>query len=301
DRVFGIRHSIFYGGILIMFGHILLSLPNNFTILMIALLLLIIGTGLKPNISTNVGMLYKKDDPRIDSGFTLFYMSINLGSLISPLLVGTLQVNYGFHAGFALAAIGMFFGLLTYVLTNKKNLGDLGLKPSDPLKDEGKNKFSSIVRNGILAIALFITLTLMTNTLTIGAFANFITFLGVILPTVLITKMIMSKKVSKKERSHLFAYIPLFLASVVFWMIQEQGATVLAAFADTKTELSVSNITNGLIDFHIPAAWFQSLNPLFIVFFAPIISRLWVKLGDRNPSTVTKFTIGVLLAGAAYL
>ena len=111
----------------------------------------------------------------------------------------------------------------------------------------------------------------------------------------------MSKKVSKKERSHLFAYIPLFLASVVFWMIQEQGATVLAAFADTKTELSVSNITNGLIDFHIPAAWFQSLNPLFIVFFAPIISRLWVKLGDRNPSTVTKFTIGVLLAGAAYL
>ncbi|MDK6862780.1 MULTISPECIES: peptide MFS transporter [Nosocomiicoccus] len=302
DRVFGIRHSIFYGGILIMLGHILLALPNNFTVLMIALLLLIIGTGLlKPNISTNVGMLYEKDDPRVDSGFTLFYMSINLGSLISPLLVGTLQVKYGFHAGFALAAVGMFFGLLTYVITNKKNLGDLGLKPSDPLKAEEKKKFGIIAAVTIIAIVLFITITLMTNTLTIGAFANFITFLGVILPTVLITKMILSKKVSKKERSHLFAYIPLFLASVVFWMIQEQGATVLAAFADTKTELSVANITNGLIDFNIPAAWFQSLNPLFIVFFAPIISRLWVKLGDRNPSTVTKFTVGVLLAGAAYL
>lgn len=302
DRVFGIRHSIFYGGILIMLGHILLALPNNFTVLMIALLLLIIGTGLlKPNISTNVGMLYEKDDPRVDSGFTLFYMSINLGSLISPLLVGTLQVKYGFHAGFALAAVGMFFGLLTYVITNKKNLGDLGLKPSDPLKAEEKKKFGIIAAATIIAIVLFVTITLMTNTLTIGAFANFITFLGVILPTVLITKMILSKKVSKKERSHLFAYIPLFLASVVFWMIQEQGATVLAAFADTKTELSVANITNGLIDFNIPAAWFQSLNPLFIVFFAPIISRLWVKLGDRNPSTVTKFTVGVLLAGAAYL
>lgn len=302
DRVFGIRHSIFYGGILIMLGHILLALPNNFTVLMIALLLLIIGTGLlKPNISTNVGMLYEKDDPRVDSGFTLFYMSINLGSLISPLLVGTLQVKYGFHAGFALAAVGMFFGLLTYVITNKKNLGDLGLKPSDPLKAEEKKKFGIIAAVTIIAIVLFITISLMTNTLTIGAFANFITFLGVILPTVLITKMILSKKVSKKERSHLFAYIPLFLASVVFWMIQEQGATVLAAFADTKTELSVANITNGLIDFNIPAAWFQSLNPLFIVFFAPIISRLWVKLGDRNPSTVTKFTVGVLLAGAAYL
>ncbi|WP_040928894.1 peptide MFS transporter [Nosocomiicoccus massiliensis] len=302
DRVFGIRHSIFYGGILIMLGHILLALPNNFTVLMIALLLLIIGTGLlKPNISTNVGMLYEKDDPRVDSGFTLFYMSINLGSLISPLLVGTLQVKYGFHAGFALAAVGMFFGLLTYVITNKKNLGDLGLKPSDPLKAEEKKKFGIIAAATIIAIVLFVTITLMTNTLTIGAFANFITFLGVILPTVLITKMILSKKVSKKERSHLFAYIPLFLASVVFWMIQEQGATVLAAFADTKTELSVSNITNGLIDFNIPAAWFQSLNPLFIVFFAPIISRLWVKLGDRNPSTVTKFTVGVLLAGSAYL
>lgn len=302
DRVFGIRHSIFYGGILIMLGHILLALPNNFTVLMIALLLLIIGTGLlKPNISTNVGMLYEKDDPRVDSGFTLFYMSINLGSLISPLLVGTLQVKYGFHAGFALAAVGMFFGLLTYVITNKKNLGDLGLKPSDPLKAEEKKKFGIIAAVTIIAIVLFVTISLMTNTLTIGAFANFITFLGVILPTVLITKMILSKKVSKKERSHLFAYIPLFIASVVFWMIQEQGATVLAAFADTKTELSVANITNGLIDFNIPAAWFQSLNPLFIVFFAPIISRLWVKLGDRNPSTVTKFTVGVLLAGAAYL
>lgn len=302
DRVFGIRHSIFYGGILIMLGHILLALPNNFTVLMIALLLLIIGTGLlKPNISTNVGMLYEKDDPRVDSGFTLFYMSINLGSLISPLLVGTLQVKYGFHAGFALAAVGMFFGLLTYVITNKKNLGDLGLKPSDPLKAEEKKKFGIIAAATIIAIVLFVTITLMTNTLTISAFANFITFLGVILPTVLITKMILSKKVSKKERSHLFAYIPLFLASVVFWMIQEQGATVLAAFADTKTELSVANITNGLIDFNIPAAWFQSLNPLFIVFFAPIISRLWVRLGDRNPSTVTKFTVGVLLAGSAYL
>lgn len=302
DRVFGIRHSIFYGGILIMLGHILLALPNNFTVLMIALLLLIIGTGLlKPNISTNVGMLYEKDDPRVDSGFTLFYMSINLGSLISPLLVGTLQVKYGFHAGFALAAVGMFFGLLTYAITNKKNLGDLGLKPSDPLKAEEKKKFGIIAAVTIIAIVLFVTISLMTNTLTIGAFANFITFLGVILPTVLITKMILSKKVSKKERSHLFAYIPLFIASVVFWMIQEQGATVLAAFADTKTELSVANITNGLIDFNIPAAWFQSLNPLFIVFFAPIISRLWVKLGDRNPSTVTKFTVGVLLAGAAYL
>lgn len=302
DRVFGIRHSIFYGGILIMFGHILLALPNNFTILMIALLLLIIGTGLlKPNISTNVGMLYEKDDPRVDGGFTLFYMSINLGSLLAPLLVGTLQVNFGFHAGFALAAIGMFLGLLTYVLTNKKNLGDLGLKPSDPLKDEEKKKFSIIAIVVILVIALFITFTLMTNTLSIGAFANFITFLGVILPTVLITKMIMSKKVTKKERSHLFAYIPLFLASVVFWMIQEQGATVLAAFADTKTELSVSKLTNGLIDFNIPAAWFQSLNPVFIVLLAPLMSRLWIKLGKHNPSTVTKFTVGVLLAGAAYL
>src|SRR5699024_11674415 len=105
----------------------------------------IIGTGLlKPNISTNVGMLYEKDDPRVDGGFTLLYMSINLGSLLAPLLVGTLQVNFGFYAGFALAAIGMFLGLLTYVLTNNKILGDLGLKPSDTLKDEEKKKFSII-------------------------------------------------------------------------------------------------------------------------------------------------------------
>src|SRR5699024_10620034 len=122
DRILGIRASIFYGGILIMIGHILLALPNNFTLLMLALLFLIIGTGmLKPNISTNVGLLYEKGDNRVDAGFTIFYMSINLGGLISPLLIGWLQVNYGFHIGFSLAAFGMFAGLVTYLLTSRKN------------------------------------------------------------------------------------------------------------------------------------------------------------------------------------
>lgn len=302
DRVLGIRASIFYGGILIMIGHILLALPNNFTLLMLALLFLIIGTGmLKPNISTNVGLLYEKGDNRVDAGFTIFYMSINLGGLISPLLIGWLQVNYGFHIGFSLAAFGMFAGLVTYLLTSRKNLGELGMKPTNPLVGRQKKRFVILLVTALIIIAVFTLIAYVTNTLTISNFANLITILGVILPIVLVVMMVSSKSVTKTERTHVIAYIPLFIVAVAFWMIQEQGATILAAFADTKTELSIANLTNGAIDFTIPAAWFQSLNPIFIVLLAPLFSRLWVRLGERNPSTVIKFAIGAILAGSAYL
>lgn len=122
DRITGTRHALFYGAVLIMIGHILMSLPNSLVLLLIALLFLIMGTGLlKPNISSTVGLLYDKNDARMDSAFTIFYMSINLGALLSPLIIGWVQVNVGFHVGFAIAAVGMFFGLLAYIFTNKNH------------------------------------------------------------------------------------------------------------------------------------------------------------------------------------
>ncbi|UEX89765.1 peptide MFS transporter [Staphylococcus ratti] len=302
DRITGTRHALFFGGVLIMLGHILLSLPNNFTLLLIALLFLIIGTGLlKPNISSTVGLLYDKNDPRLDAAFTIFYMSVNLGALLSPLVVGWAQANLGFHLGFAIAAVGMFFGLLTYLITNKKNLGLAGLEVPDPLTKAERFKMMIIVSLVIIVGVVLCFILSIFNQLTLASFANLVTILGVFLPLFYFGKLILSKKTKDYERKRVLAYFPLFIASVAFWMIQEQGSTVLAQFADTKTQLNLAKITGGFIDFHIPPAWFQSLNPLFIVLLAPVFSMLWVKLGRYNPPTVLKFAIGVILAGISYL
>ncbi|POA01548.1 peptide MFS transporter [Staphylococcus massiliensis CCUG 55927] len=302
DRITGTRHALFYGGILIMIGHILLSLPNNFTLLLLALLFLIIGTGLlKPNISSTVGLLYEKNDPRLDSAFTIFYMSINMGAFLSPLLIGWLQVNVGFHAGFAVAAIGMFIGLVIYFFTNKKHLGLAGVEVPDPLSKDERSKFIKIISVAVIAIIAVTVLLAVMNKLSLESFANIVSILGVVIPFIYIARIISSHKTKSHERKRVLAYIPLFVASVAFWMIQEQGSTIIAQFADTKTQLSMSKLTGGAIDFNIPASWFQSINPLVIIICAPLFSLMWVKLGKFNPSTVVKFAIGTVLGGISYI
>lgn len=302
DRFIGTRKAILYGAILIMIGHILLSLPNNFTLLLIALLFIILGTGLlKPNISTNVGELYEKNDPKVDSAFTLFVMSINMGALISPLLVGWLQDNVGFHYGFAVAAVGMFFGLIIFMLRSKQTLGLSGLDVPNPVTEADKKKTITITGIVIAAFLLYFLVTGLMGNLSLESFMNFVTVLGMALPFYYFITMIVSKKTTRDEKARVFAYVPLFLASVAFWSIQEQGSTVLAHFADKNTQLNLGVLTNNAIDFKIPAAWFQSLNPLFIVTLAPLFAWLWVKLGRFNPPTVIKFSIALFLAAMSYL
>ncbi|MCY1568915.1 peptide MFS transporter [Staphylococcus pettenkoferi] len=302
DRITGTQHAVFYGGILIMIGHILLSLPNNLTMVMIALLFLICGTGLlKPNISTTVGELYDKNDARRDAAFTIFYMGINTGALLSPLVTGYLQTRFNFHLGFLVAAIGMFCGLVIYVVTRKKYLGLAGLSTPNPLTKQEIKKTSLYAGVVIALVAIYLIILQINHALTLQNFSLFITILGVILPFVIIVNMLVSKDVTKVERSRVLSYVPLFITAVAFWMIQEQGSTVLASFADNKTQLDLGKATNGLIHFHVPAAWFQSFNPIFIVALAPVFAALWVKLGKFNPPTVHKFAIGTIVAGLSFI
>ncbi|MCU7556283.1 peptide MFS transporter [Macrococcus capreoli] len=302
DRFIGTRKSIFYGAILIMIGHILLSLPNNFNLLLAALLFIILGTGLlKPNISSNVGELYHKNDPKVDAAFTLFVMSINLGAFISPLFVGWLQENVGFHAGFMVAAIGMFCGLVVYVLRAKPTLGLSGLDVPNPVTPEEKNKTIITVSIIVAIVAAYFGIGKATDSLSLASFMNVVSIVGIVLPFFYFINMFISKKATADEKARVGAYIPLFLAAVAFWSIQEQGSTVLATFADKNTQLNMGVLTNGAIDFKIPAAWFQSLNPLFIVTLAPVFAWLWVKLGRFNPPTVVKFSIALFLAALSYL
>lgn len=302
DRITGTQDAVFYGGFLIMFGHILLSIPGNLTAAMIALLLIIAGTGLlKPNISTTVGELYERNDPRRDAAFTLFYMGINLGALLSPLITGQLQTKIGFHAGFLAAAIGMFFGLIVFAIKRKKNLGLAGRNVPIPLTKPEIKKFVLITVGVIVLFLIYLWILHLNNALTLGNFSFLITLLGIVLPVYIFLNMILSKNITKDERSRVYSYVPLYITSVAFWMIQEQGSTILATFADKKTQLEMSELTNGLIDFSIPAAWAQSLNPIFIVLLAPIFATLWMKLGKYNPPTVHKFAIGVIIGGFSYL
>lgn len=302
DRITGTQNAVFYGGFLIMIGHILLSLPNNLTLVMIALAVIIAGTGLlKPNISTTVGELYDRNDVRRDAAFTLFYMGINLGSLLAPLITGYLQTRVSFHAGFLAAAIGMFCGLVVYAIKRKKNLGLAGRNVPNPLTKPEIKKFVFITLVVIVLFLLYLFVLHLNNALSLENFSLLVTILGIVLPIYIFLNMILSKDVTKEERSRIYSYIPLYITSVAFWMIQEQGSTVLASFADKKTQLEMSVLTGGLIDFSIPASWAQSLNPIFIVLLAPVFATLWLKLGKHNPPTVHKFAYGVIVAGLSYL
>ncbi len=295
DRLFGSTKTVFYGGILIMLGHIVLALPIGLTGLFISMVLIVIGTGLlKPNVSTVVGDMYTDNDTRRDAGFSIFYMGINLGAFIAPLIVGTIGQKYNFHLGFSLAAIGMFIGLVVFVVTKKKSLGLAGSAIPNPLAKEEKKKVFTIFAISAVVLAILVTVGIMTSTLTIEVFTTFVSIFGILIPTLYFIVMYRSKKTTVTEKSRLLAYIPLFIAAVMFWAIAEQGSNVLAVYADKRTNLNLGG-------FKIQSSWFQSLNPLFIVALAPMFAGLWVKLGDRQPSTPKKFAYGLVFAGLSFL
>lgn len=295
DRVLGMNRTVFYGGVLIMIGHIILALPGGFIALLISMLFIVIGTGLlKPNVGGMVGELYSKNDPRRDSGFSIYYMGINMGGFIAPLIVGTIGQTYSFHLGFGLAAVGMFAGLVVYLLTRKKYMGLAGMQVPNPLAPREKGKMTRIVLGSVFVIALLGWLGFSGGWLTIERVIFFISILGVIIPTVYFVVMYRSKKTTADERSRLLAYIPLFIAAMMFWAIQEQGSNILATYANERTQLSFMGI-------ELKSSWFQSLNPLFIVAFAPMFAWLWTKLGDRQPSTPQKFSMGLIFAGLSFI
>ncbi|KAF0819154.1 MULTISPECIES: peptide MFS transporter [unclassified Cytobacillus] len=295
DRLLGTSRAVFYGGILIMLGHIALSIPGSVAMFFISMVLIVLGTGLlKPNVSSVVGDIYSPEDNRRDAGFSIFYMGINLGGFLAPLIVGTVGMKYNFHLGFAIAAVGMFFGLLVFIFTKKKNLGLAGTYVANPLSPDEKTKVYTRIGLGAVIIAILVAVGIPTGLLTFDSFIALVGILGIGLPIIYFTVMYRSPKTTDVERSRVIAYIPLFIAAVMFWAIQEQGSTILANYADKRTQLDFMGLD-------ISPAWFQSLNPLFIIIFAPVFAWLWVKLGDRQPSVPKKFSLGLLFAGLSFL
>ncbi|EFR45394.1 peptide MFS transporter [Streptococcus pseudoporcinus] len=299
DRILGSRKSVLYGGILIMLGHIALATPFGKTALFASIALIILGTGfLKPNVSDMVGGLYGEKDLRRDAGFSIFVFGINLGAFIAPAIVGYLGQEINFHLGFSLAAIGMFFGLVQYVRDGKKYLSEDSLHPTDPLSDAEKQNLKKKSLIAAILVVLLVIILKLLNLLTINSIINIFTFIAIVIPIYYFFKILSSQKISKTERSRVWAYIPLFIASILFWSIEEQGSVVLALFADDQTRLYF-NLFGQHINF--PSSYFQSINPLFIMLYVPFFAWIWAKLGSKQPSSPKKFAYGLIAAGLSFV
>jgi POT family proton-dependent oligopeptide transporter len=302
DRLIGAQRAVFIGGIIIMSGHFVLAIPSVHAFFL-GLILVVAGTGLlKPNVSAIVGELYPPHDPRRDAGFSIFYMGINVGGFLGPLVCGTLgqSPNFGWHWGFAAAGVGMFFGLLQFWLT-KHYLGTAGLHPAH-LADEGRDARNRridwlIVWLGVAAIAA-VTLMGMTGVIHMDpvAIANQSTKFIVGLAVAFFAFVLLFGRLSKDERSRTFALIILLVGCAMFWSGFEQAGSSLNLFADRYTQLEFSWIS-------IPSTWLQSVNSLFIIMFAPVFAWLWVALARRNlnPSTPAKFGLGLVTLALGFL
>ncbi|MGG0665167.1 peptide MFS transporter [Viridibacillus arvi] len=295
DRVLGTRRTVFYGGVLIMLGHICLAFPGGLTMLLISMVFIVMGTGLlKPNVSSIVGDIYAESDNRRDAGFSIFYMGINLGSFIAPLIVGTIGQKYSFHLGFSVAAVGMFIGLVMYVITAKKYLGLAGKQINNPLTKDEFSKLAIKTIIGVAIVAVLAVIAYINDQLTINNVILFISILGILIPTAFFVVMYRSPKTNAEEKSRVLAYIPMFIAAVMFWAIQEQGSNILGTYADSRTDLNLGPIK-------LESSWFQSLNPLFIITMAPLFAWIWMKLGTRQPSTPVKFSLALFFSGFSFI
>ncbi|QFY10692.1 MFS transporter [Nonomuraea phyllanthi] len=292
DRVLGARRSVFWGGFLILLGHVSMAVPvPSPAFVWLGLLLIISGTGLlKPNISVMVGRLYPKgDDGRRDSGFSLFYMSINLGAFFAPIVVGWLAAGGRWHLGFGAAAVGMAIGLTQYVRGSRRLLG-LGDPPAR-VEHHGLGRRLAL---GAAATAVALGGWAASGTLTIDRLTVAITVV-ILLVTVGYFCYIMlgSHDLTDDERVRMKAYIWLFAAASVFWMIYDLAPSKLLFFARDHTDLSLFGIG-------ITPATTQAFNPLFIMIFVPVFAALWVKLGTRV-STPQKFAFALVTVGLSFV
>lgn len=306
DRLWGPRRATLYGGVIIMLGHISLATPSAIAAFT-GICLVALGTGLlKPNISTLVGELYESDDNRRDAAFSIFYMGINLGSFFSPIVVGWARSYGGYHLGFAIPAIGMALALVFY-LHGGKWLSSESDRVASPITAEERPRLLRNIVLGIIGIVLFAglvrlgitsgVLSFMTNPHITNIHVSVVTItlnlIAFAMPIVYFTLMFRSRDVTPVEKERLTAYIPLFIAAMIFWMIFEQAASSMAAFAEQNTDLT-------FFGYSFSPELYQSVNPLGIIIMASLFAALWTKLGDK-PSTAIKFSIGIGLAGLSFI
>ncbi|KZN38969.1 dipeptide/tripeptide permease [Pseudoalteromonas luteoviolacea] len=252
DNVLGQRKAIIIGGILMAAGHFIMGIPHSIVagqeenVFYIGLTLLCIGNGLfKPNISTMVGDLYEEGDKRRDGAFTIFYMGINMGGALGPLVAGYVAAVISWQAGFVAAGIGMVISVVMQMLLSQKYLGDIGVVPSAKLSQQQSASGTK-------------------------------------------------EPLTKVEKDRIRVIFTMSVFSIIFWMGFEQAGGLMNLFANDYTNRM-------LMGFEIPASWFQSLNSIFIIIFAPIVAMIWLKLDKKEPNSPVKFAIGLVFLALGFL
>jgi POT family proton-dependent oligopeptide transporter len=251
DNHWGQRKAIIIGGVLMALGQFSLGTPHEFIpgleieFLYLGLFLLIMGNGFfKPNISTMVGDLYEEGDKRRDAAFTIFYMGINLGSILGYFVVGTIGEKVNYQYGFLVAGIGMLAGVILQLAMSNKYLGSVGVEPAAK-KSIGDNQASNA-------------------------------------------------PLTSEERDRVKVILIMSFFTIIFWLGFEQAAGSMNLFAKQKTDLVV-------LGFEIPASWLQSVNPIFVILFAPMFAALWLKMGEAEPNSPKKFALGMFFLGLGFI
>ena len=305
DRFIGTRRSLVIGGIVISAGHLVLALPGM-SAFYTGLALIIVGTGFfKSNVSTMVGQIYREGDARRDSGFTIFYMGINTGAFLGPLVCGGLAQSsrFGWHWGFAAAGVGMVLGLIGYLWGRDKYLPGIGVgTKTGPRGGNGTAAVSAAPAPGDAAAAAGANPVVHGS---IGAVGGAIVgwllgsgnYLGILMGLVIGAAVGITVLGSRgEERRRVIALFIVVFFVIFFWAAYEQAGSSMNLFADKNTDLHVGGRL-------IPSSWFQSVNPAVILLFAPTFAWMWGALGraEREPSTALKMALGLFLLGAGFV
>lgn len=295
DQILGQRRAVFWGGCIIALGHFALAI-EDMRFFRLGLVLIILGTGLlKPNVSTMVGELYPEGGARRDAGFSIFYMGINVGAFLGPLICGYLGERVNWHWGFAAAGIGMVFGLIQYVL-GAKHLGKAGLTPDTSGDPEIRRK--ALMRLGI-GVAVMAAFALLWGTglipIPVEAIAQ---YAGVVIVGIAISYLLyqlIAGGLDSTEKKRMVVIFVLFVFSALFWSGFEQAGSSLNLFAERLTDRTVGS-------WLMPTSWLQSVNPLLLIVLAPFFAWIWVALARRNlePSSPAKFAWGLILLGLGF-
>ncbi len=296
DRHIGQQKAILYGGMIIMLGHFLLAFTNLQTFYL-GLIFVVLGTGLlKPNISAIVGGLYENDLNKKESGFTIFYMAINIGSVLGFFICGFLGENVGWHYGFGAAGIGMAFGLIQFILT-KSNLGSIGLKPSIELNNEAKKKELRIFNSFMLIFFLIIFLGLFGYvSFDPIPIANILTLVILLIAIMYFLYLFFFGNLSEEEGKKIALIIVLFFGAAFFWSGFDQAGSSFNIFAKEYTDRII-------LGWEYPASWLQVLNPVLVVILSPFMAYMWLFLGKRmlDPSLPFKFGLGLIFMAIGFL
>lgn len=247
DRYIGQQRAVIIGGITMMVGQFLLASPGPISLFYLGLVVIVLGNGFfKPNISTMVGGLYPPRDPRRDGAFSIFYMGINLGAFVAPLVTGYLQKEYSFHYGFLSAGVGMAFGMVTFFLLRGRLLGDVGLRPVPrPAARDAASSHSPL---------------------------------------------------TKEEKDRILSILIICLFVTLFFAAFEQAGGLMNVYTNEK-------VNRAVFGWEVPAAWFQSINSIFILLLAPIFAAMWTFLSKhgKDPSIPRKMGLGLLLLSSGFV